>query len=183
MRTSGSHAGMIGASMAGLLAARALTGPFERVTVLDRDAELPTDPQAREGVPQGRHAHAILPGGAQRMDAMFPGLLDELEASEATVVRDWSQSYMRLGGHEFSRDPYPIDPPVYFCTRPFLEGHVRARVRALPGVEVRAGTEVTELLASADGARVTTGACGDSPPACSSSATPSAASTRCTGRA
>jgi 2-polyprenyl-6-methoxyphenol hydroxylase-like FAD-dependent oxidoreductase len=155
MRRVGSHAIVIGASMAGLLAARAVAGPYERVTVLDRDPHLPTDAQARKGVPQGRHAHAILPGGAQRMDAMFPGLLDELEAAGAPVARNWSQAYMRLGGHEFSRDPYPIDPPVYSCTRPFLEGRVRARVQALPGVDVRAGTEVTDLSASADGSRVT----------------------------
>lgn len=155
MRTVGSHAVVIGASMAGLLAARALAGPYERVTVLDRDPALPTEAEARKGVPQGRHAHAILPGGAQRMNAMFPGLLDEMEAAGAAVIRDWSQGYMRLGGHEFARDPHPVDPPVYSCTRPFLEGRVRARVQALPGVEVRAGTEVTDLLASADKARIT----------------------------
>ena len=155
MRKLGSHAVVIGASMGGLLAARALSGPYERVTVLDRDPELPTDAQPRKGVPQGKHAHAILPGGAQQMDAMFPGLLDELEAGGAPVIRDWSLAYMRLGGHDFSRDPYTVDPPVYYCTRPFLEGRVRARVRALPGVGVQAGTEVTDLLASADGSRIT----------------------------
>ena len=50
---------VIGASMAGLLAARILTGHFERVLVIDRDT-LPDGPDVRGGVPQGKHVHALL---------------------------------------------------------------------------------------------------------------------------
>ncbi len=45
-----SHAVVIGASMAGLLAARVLCNHFAHVTVVERDA-LPEDVQPRKGVP------------------------------------------------------------------------------------------------------------------------------------
>ena len=62
MRRIGEHAVVIGGSMAGLLAARSLTEAYERVTVVDRDA-LPAGLEGRRAVPQGRHAHALLPHG------------------------------------------------------------------------------------------------------------------------
>ena len=60
----GDHAVVVGASMAGLLAARVLAGTYRRVTVIERDP-LPDSGSQRKGVPQGRHAHGLLPRGAQ----------------------------------------------------------------------------------------------------------------------
>jgi 2-polyprenyl-6-methoxyphenol hydroxylase-like FAD-dependent oxidoreductase len=57
------HAVVLGASMGGLLAARVLDDG-RRGTILERDP-LPESAQDRKGVPQGRHAHALLPRGAQ----------------------------------------------------------------------------------------------------------------------
>ena len=73
MRQIGEHAVVLGASMAGLLAARALAEAYERVTVVERDT-LPVAGPARKGVPQGRHVHALLPRGQQVVDELFPGL-------------------------------------------------------------------------------------------------------------
>src|SRR4029450_4382803 len=56
MRKLGDQAGVLGASMAGLLAARVLSDAYQRVTVVERDV-LSTRPENRRGVPQGRHAH------------------------------------------------------------------------------------------------------------------------------
>ena len=56
------HAVVIGASMAGLLAARALADTYERVTIVERD-ELPAGAEQRRAIPQGRHVHALLPRG------------------------------------------------------------------------------------------------------------------------
>ena len=42
----------------------------------------------RKGVPQGRHAHVLLAQGAQILDELFPGLLDDLAAGGAPVIRD-----------------------------------------------------------------------------------------------
>jgi phytoene dehydrogenase-like protein len=61
-RQIGDHAVVLGASMAGLAAARVLTDAYARVTVLERDA-LPPAAAHRKGVPQSRHAHGLLAGG------------------------------------------------------------------------------------------------------------------------
>jgi 2-polyprenyl-6-methoxyphenol hydroxylase-like FAD-dependent oxidoreductase len=154
MGSSGSHAVVIGASMGGLLAARALAGPYSRVTLLDRD-ELPTDSANRKGVPQGKHVHVLLARGAQVLDAMFPGLLDELEAHGSTVIRTFEPVHFSTGGHTFVMPTKPADPPVYLTARPFLESRIRARIRALPGVGVLDRAEATGLLSSPGGGRVT----------------------------
>jgi 2-polyprenyl-6-methoxyphenol hydroxylase-like FAD-dependent oxidoreductase len=150
----GSHAVVIGASMGGLLAARALVGPFERVTVLDRDA-LPAGPEHRRGVPQGRQLHLVLSRGAQLLEAMFPGLLGELEAAGAPVMRDFAQGYLAFGGYRFALPTGPAEPPVYQPSRPFLEAHVRARLARLPNVEILDRCEAVGLAATQDGGRVT----------------------------
>jgi len=49
---------VLGASMAGLLAARVLAESFDRVTVLDRDTVLGVR-ESRRGAPHTRHAHGL----------------------------------------------------------------------------------------------------------------------------
>ena len=56
MKRIGEHAVVIGASMGGLLATRALADFYGRVTVLERDV-FPVADIPRKGVPQGKHAH------------------------------------------------------------------------------------------------------------------------------
>ena len=56
---AGEHAIVIGASMAGLLAARVLSDSYDRVTVLDRDRLPEGVSENRRAVPQGRHAHGL----------------------------------------------------------------------------------------------------------------------------
>lgn len=58
---------VIGASIGGLLAARVLAGHFTQVTLLERDS-FPVAGENRKGVPQGRHAHAVLAQGLQIME-------------------------------------------------------------------------------------------------------------------
>ena len=60
----GGDAIVIGASMGGLLAARALAEHYDRVTIIERD-ELPESPEPPKGVPQGRHPHALHARGAR----------------------------------------------------------------------------------------------------------------------
>jgi len=71
------HAVVIGASMAGLLAARTLAESFARVTVLDRDT-LPEKAVHRRGVPQDRHVHAVQPRGLRQLEELLSGLTAEL---------------------------------------------------------------------------------------------------------
>src|ERR1700754_3532075 len=95
---------VLGASMGGLLAARVLADFFETVTVIERD-ELSDDPVNRRGVPQGRHVHALLARGAQILEELFPGLLNELVTAGAPVWDDGdlSKGYFCYSGHELPR--------------------------------------------------------------------------------
>ena len=57
------HAIVLGASMAGLLAARVLADEFERVTLVERD-RLPAAADNRRGVPQGQPLRGSGPDGS-----------------------------------------------------------------------------------------------------------------------
>ena len=82
----GGHAVVIGASMGGLLAARALADHYDQVTIVERDA-LPEFDEPRKGVPQGRHTHGLLARGREVLEELFPGLSEEL-AAEGAVYGD-----------------------------------------------------------------------------------------------
>ena len=71
------HAIVMGASIAGLISARALSNHFQKVTVVERDV-LPGEAASRKGVPQGNHAHGLLASGYRVMDAYYPGMFDEI---------------------------------------------------------------------------------------------------------
>jgi 2-polyprenyl-6-methoxyphenol hydroxylase-like FAD-dependent oxidoreductase len=153
MQKIGDHAVVLGASMAGLLAARVLADAYERVTVVDRDV-LPNKPENRRGVPQGRHAHVLVPRGTQILDELFPGFLDDLVAGGAPVIRDLGELRFSPVGHRLCLKG-PAQPFICQASRPFLEGHVRARVRALPAVEVLDGCQVVGLVTTTARDRVT----------------------------
>lgn len=91
---------VFGASMSGLLAARVLSGYYDTVTVVERDA-LPDGPVKRRGVPQGSHAHLLLARGAEILDSLFPGFLVELAAAGVPVWDgDLAKRDVRVGTHK-----------------------------------------------------------------------------------
>ncbi|MFK0119764.1 FAD-dependent oxidoreductase [Streptomyces sp. NPDC090994] len=131
-----------------------LSDTFERVTLIDRDT-LPETDENRKGVPQGRHAHAILPAGTKWLQETFPGLLEQFEADGVSVVREPDEMHFAPGGHLLSQKGRRRDPvPTYQPNRPQLEGGVRARLRALPNIEIVDRCEATGLIGSPDGRRV-----------------------------
>src|SRR5262245_12812034 len=79
------HAVVVGGSLAGMLAARALADHFDGVTLLERD-RFPEAPAARMGLPQGRHAHALLEGGRRVLERFLPGLTGELVGAGAALL-------------------------------------------------------------------------------------------------
>jgi 2-polyprenyl-6-methoxyphenol hydroxylase-like FAD-dependent oxidoreductase len=159
MTSHSTHAVVLGASIAGLLAARALSDTFDTVTVLDRDDLAGTG--VRKGVPQGRHAHMLFAKGREVLEDLFPGLTDELVAAGALTVDIHA-------GFAWHNGPTPMaraasDLIVLAAGRPALEDYVRSRVGKLPNVEIRGGLEATGLLHDAGtvtGARVVAAAAG-----------------------
>jgi 2-polyprenyl-6-methoxyphenol hydroxylase-like FAD-dependent oxidoreductase len=138
---------VLGAGMAGLLAARSLADRVPLVTVVDRD-ELPAAPESRKGVPQGRHPHGLLLAGEQVLREMFPGLMEELVEGGAHLTDTVHARWWHYGGYRLGS---PEAPLITTMSRPFLELAVRRRVRDLPNVRfLRARLEGLE----ADGGTV-----------------------------
>src|SRR5262245_45071330 len=153
MRKLGDHAVVLGASMGGLLAARVLADAYQRVTIVERDP-LPESALDRKGVPQGRHTHGLLPRGAEILEELFPGLLGELVAHGAAVLRAPREYRLVFGGQLLCQDGEPGEPS-YVQSRPWLEAHVRDRVRALRNVSIRDRCEVAGLVTTPAHDRVT----------------------------
>jgi flavin-dependent dehydrogenase len=136
------HAVVVGASIAGLLAARVLTERYARVTVLERDI-LP-DAVQRRGVPQGRHLHGLMDRGRQIIEELFPGLTAELTergapSTEVLVGSRWYLSGLRA----YST---PTGLITLLASRPLLESVMRAQLATLPGVCLRPRMSATGLL-------------------------------------
>jgi 2-polyprenyl-6-methoxyphenol hydroxylase-like FAD-dependent oxidoreductase len=134
---------IVGASMAGLLAARVLADIASEVLIIERDA-LPEQPEARKGVPQGRHAHALLRAGALIIEDLFPGLIQDL------VARGAQRLFWLASGLWWQFDGYRVrhgdDFEVTTFTRPFLEDAIRERVAALPNVRMLSGVSARGVL-------------------------------------
>jgi 2-polyprenyl-6-methoxyphenol hydroxylase-like FAD-dependent oxidoreductase len=146
---------VIGASIAGLCAARVLADFFDRVSVFERDA-LPDGPANRAAVPQGRHVHLLMARGAQEFDTHFPGLLDDMVAAGVPILENrpdcihFGAAGHVLGTHHRLQDEFT----AYVPSRPQLEWQIRRRVMAIPNVDiVRAA--VSEPRYDATGQRVT----------------------------
>lgn len=142
---------MIGASVAGLVAAAAACEHFDRVTILEREV-LPPAGQGRRMVPQGRHVHALLPGGLAAIERLLPGFQAELVAGGAVRCDSMQEIRFVASGHEITRDA--DSATNILASRPYVEGHLRRRVLALPNVALVDGTSVQGLLPGPGGGRV-----------------------------
>ncbi len=148
---SNQHAVVIGASMAGLLAARVLSDHFEQVTIIERD-RLPEQVGVRKGVPQGQHVHALLAKGAVILNELFPGLFEAL--TQQGAVRFTPQD-IRMYNMGTWNTRFPSSIHIYSQSRPFLEQYVQDFLAARGNVRVLDACEVTRLLATPDSSRVT----------------------------
>lgn len=151
----GQRAVVLGASMAGLAAARVLADFYECVTVVERDS-LPETPANRRGVPQGRHVHLLWGRGFRALDELFPGLGDDLAAGGVPHVRgDLSKVYISTGGYPLPRSGHITGFQLTTPSRPFLEWHLRRRLGGHANVEVLACHDVVEPTTNPAQDRVT----------------------------
>jgi 2-polyprenyl-6-methoxyphenol hydroxylase-like FAD-dependent oxidoreductase len=143
---------VLGASVAGLLAARVLADAYAEVVVVERD-ELPHGVGHRRGVPQSRHIHGLLAGGQQALEELFEGLTAELVDLGAPAGDMLEHLRAYFGGHRLRAGPSGL--LALQASRPLLEASLRARVRKLPSVEFMDRCDVAGLITTSDGGRVT----------------------------
>jgi len=133
MKSKRTQAIVVGASMAGMLAARVLSDIFERVTILERDG-LPEGPAVRPGVPQARHLHALLPRGRRILEQYFPGITVELENAGAEILdvgNDVAWLTPQGWGVRFASNFEGVA-----STRALLDHVVRTRTKQVPNIEI-----------------------------------------------
>lgn len=143
---------IVGASIAGLLAAAAVAGRYQRVILLDRDA-LPDTPVLRKGAPQGAHVHGLLEHGQRALEKLLPGIIDEVIAAGGGLGDLLAEGLFYIGTQRLAQGESGLFGLV--VSRPLLEWMIRRRVEALPNVEIRSSVEVTELLYDIARRRVT----------------------------
>ena len=122
------------------------------VVVIEPDV-LPPAGGHRRGVPHGRHLHGLHPRGREILDELFPAFSTTLTAEGAVGCDVLGDTRWQLSGHQLRRAD--IGLPALFASRPFLEGHIRAMVRRLPGVRFLDEHSVCGLTATAEKRTVT----------------------------
>ncbi|MQY27375.1 NAD(P)/FAD-dependent oxidoreductase [Nocardia aurantia] len=130
------HAVVLGAGVAGLLAARVLSERFSRVTILERDTLDGAEP--RRGVPQARHIHGLLDRGRTDIEQLIPTFTADMAGRGATISEVLVGTRWYAGGLRVA--PTPTGLTSVLATRPLLESVLREHVLARPGVRLRERT-------------------------------------------
>lgn len=152
MKMIAKQAIVIGASMGGLLAARALADYYQQVIVLERDI-FPYEGKNRKGVPQGHHAHGLLSRGREVLEQLFPGITEELKAQGALPQDVLQQTrWFANGGYLYQKSPSNLNGLL--LSRPLLETQVRKRLLSLPNIKIIENSHVLGLLATPDHSRI-----------------------------
>src|SRR6266851_6321413 len=141
---------VMGASVAGLLAAHVLSGHFAEVVIVERDS-LPREPEFRKGVPQSRHLHVLLVRGAEILEQFFPGITESLYAADAQPI-DWTRDVLYLGAAGWGTR-FPRSLTLILSHRELLEWSIRQRVLGSPRIRAIEEHDVVDLLPSSDGIR------------------------------
>jgi 2-polyprenyl-6-methoxyphenol hydroxylase-like FAD-dependent oxidoreductase len=131
------HAVVIGASIAGLCAAKVLADWYSQVSIYERD-DLPNTPASRATIPQDRHLHLLMARGANEFDSLFPGLLKDMVAAGVPMLENRPDCiHLGAAGHVLGtghtlRDEFT----AYVPSRPHLEWQLRSRVRDIDNVTI-----------------------------------------------
>lgn len=147
---------VIGASMAGLAVARALSDHFSEVVVIERDELSRSKPTHRPGVAQSWHIHNLTIGGQRELEELFPGFIETAIDLGAMRIDDMADIaiYAKYGWVKRIESEFIC----LSATRTLLEFAERKRFFALvKNARLLTETRVTDLLVdrSGGGLRVT----------------------------
>jgi 2-polyprenyl-6-methoxyphenol hydroxylase-like FAD-dependent oxidoreductase len=135
---AGNHAVVVGAGMAGLLAARVLADVFDRVTAVESDP-LPDEPVPRRGAPQGHHAHLLQTAGREILEDLLPGFGEKLLSDGGLVIDTLSDLRHYEKGGVLADGSRRLS--TYCATRPLIELTVRRCVSEFDSITIRSGCQ------------------------------------------
>ncbi|HLZ77064.1 FAD-dependent oxidoreductase [Phenylobacterium sp.] len=154
---------VIGAGMAGLWTALALAPTGREVTLLERDppppeggADVAFDSWTRRGVGHLRHSHAFLARLRLIIRDEHPRLLEDLLAAGCRDL-GFEGGLTDIHKRTYTPDPVDRDLAVLTSRRTTLELIMRRYVEQQPGVTIRSGAFVKELLVTPGATPVVTG--------------------------
>ncbi len=139
---------ILGGSIAGLLAARALADTYAEVVILERDH---LGQSIRRGTPQAAHAHALLAAGQRALEGLFPGFTDELQAAGAPIGDVLADVDMHLSGYRQVQTRAGL--VAVSASRSLLEDRIRRRVAEHPNVSFSPPADALGLATSGGSVR------------------------------
>ncbi|MEM7000266.1 MAG: NAD(P)/FAD-dependent oxidoreductase [Pseudomonadota bacterium] len=148
---------LVGAGVAGLYTALALSRRGFEVDIYERDVPPPAGDadQAffnwqRRGAAQFRHPHAFLGLMCSTLEANYPDLLDEIFATGARRV-DFKDMVPPGLLQEYRPEPGDEELWVLMCRRATMETVLRSYVARQPGININNTTYVTGVDTARDG--------------------------------
>ena len=113
---------VIGGSMAGKLAAKALSTSFKEVIIIEA-GERWDGKSSRKRVPQSNHPHVLLKGGENAIEELFPNITNEL-IEAGSIVNNFTRD---LKWHQFGLWKQPFIGEVHMIqqSRPLLEWNIQ----------------------------------------------------------
>lgn len=134
---------VIGGSMAGKFAAKALSTSFKEVIILDV-GEKWDGKASRKRVPQSDHPHVLLKGGEKAIEELFPTITNEL-IEAGSIINNFTRD---LKWHQFGLWKQPFIGEVHMIqqSRPLLEWHIQKRIDQISNITITYETLVKGLL-------------------------------------
>ncbi|EEL22505.1 FAD-dependent oxidoreductase [Bacillus toyonensis] len=134
---------VIGGSMAGKFAAKALSTSFKEVIILEVGDKW-DGKASRKRVPQSDHPHVLLKGGEKAIEELFPTITNEL-IKAGSIINNFTRD---LKWHQFGLWKQPFIGEVHMIqqSRPLLEWHIQKRIDQISNITITYKTLVNGLL-------------------------------------
>ncbi|PEN89076.1 NAD(P)/FAD-dependent oxidoreductase [Bacillus toyonensis] len=134
---------VIGGSMAGKFAAKALSTSFKEVIILEVGDKW-DGKASRKRVPQSDHPHVLLKGGEKAIEELFPTITNEL-IKAGSIINNFTRD---LKWHQFGLWKQPFIGEVHMIqqSRPLLEWHIQKRIDQISNITITYKTLVKGLL-------------------------------------
>ncbi|MDM5188816.1 glutamate synthase [Bacillus sp. DX4.1] len=134
---------VIGGSIAGKLAAKALSQSFQEVIILEAGEEW-SEKSPRKRVPQSHHPHVLLKGGAEAIEKLFPNITVQL-IEDGGIVNNFTGD---LRWHHFGlwKQSFAGELKMVQQSRPMLEWHLQRRINQSSNIITKYETMADQLL-------------------------------------